>query len=99
MRRAADFETIAAEQPKVPADNAKLASAFGAVPFIRQWCATVEAEVTRLGPRNGKRVIGPDGSRQVRGRQKGGPQMDNEGRAAEAALTGHWVRKRTVNPS
>jgi hypothetical protein len=83
----ADFETIAADEPKVPTDNAKLASAFGAVPFIRQWCATVDAEVTRLVA-DGKEIIGPDGKpfKFVEGKEGARKWIDEK--AAEAALTG-----------
>ena len=93
----ADFETIAAEQPKVPTDNTKLASAFGAVPFIRQWCATVEAEVTRLVA-DGKEIIGPDGKpfKFVEGKEGARKWIDET--AAEAALTGQLGPKAYSQP-
>jgi hypothetical protein len=92
----ADFETIAAEQPILPG-RFKLASAFGAVPFIRQWCATVEAEVTRLVA-DGKEIIGPDGKpfKFVEGKEGARKWIDET--AAEAALTGQLGPKAYSQP-
>ena len=83
-----DFDTINADPaPVAPRDTKQLASAYGAVPLISDWCRAVTAEVAKLTA-EGTKVIGPDGLpyKFVEGKQ--GSRAWSDPVAAEAALLG-----------
>lgn len=85
----ADFEYIAAVDPVglVPGKINDIAKAYGAVPFIREWCNAVEAEVARLVS-DGKEVIGPDGKPYKFVEGKEGARTWTDPIAAAVALEG-----------
>ena len=95
----ADFETIAAVDPigLVPAFKESLASAYGAVPFIREWCNAVEAELTKLVA-GGAKIIGPDGKPYKFVEGKEGTRTWTDPIAAAVALEGQLGPKAYSEP-
>lgn len=84
---AADFEVIAADEPKVPDSAKQIGIAMAAVPLIELWCKAVRDEAGAMVD-NGLQIIGTDGLPMKFVEGKGGKRKWNDELAAEALLVG-----------
>ena len=93
----ADFDTIEAEEPKVPTDTKQLAKAYNAVPLIEMWCKSVKTEAHNA-VLSGKEIIGVDSKplKFVEGKQ--GDRTWTDPLTAEAALVGQLGPKAYSEP-
>ncbi len=93
----ADFDTIAAESPKMPTSE-QLAKAYNAVPLIEMWCKSVKTEAWNAVTA-GKEVIGVDGKplKFVEGKQ--GDRKWVDVLAAESTLVGQLGPKAYSEPA
>ena len=93
----ADLETIPSEEPVVPIQSPKLAVAYGAVPYIREWCNAVEAELTARVA-GGAKIDGPDGKPYKFVEGKEGARKWTDPIAAAVALEGQIGPKAYSEP-
>jgi hypothetical protein len=93
----ANLETIAAEEPIVPIRSDKLSAAYGAVPFIRDWCNAVEMELSSRVA-GGAEINGPDGKPYKFVEGKEGARKWTDPIAAAVALEGQLGPKAYSEP-
>ena len=93
----ADFETIHADGPVMPAGNAQLAKAANALPLVELWCKGVRAELWSAVSA-GQEVIGPDGKPFKIVAGNAGKRVWSDEAAAEAALLGQLSEDKVYAP-